>query len=100
MQEPPRIKFKKKEKGGINYQAFVPQSTLDAEAVAGICREYKIHNADVHLRCDASVDQLIDVIEGNRKYMPAVYVLNKVGMEIVTFCVLFPVLATGCPAEF
>ena len=77
-QEPPRIMFRKKDKGGINFQAFVPQTSLDAEAVAAICREYKIHNADVHLRCDATVDQLIDVVEGNRKYMPAIYVLNKI----------------------
>ena len=41
-----------------NKQAFVPQSVLDAEAVAAICKEYRIHNADVHLRCDASVDQV------------------------------------------
>jgi len=66
-QEPPRIMFRKKDKGGINYQAFVPQTSLDAEAVTAICREYKIHNADVHLRCDATVDQIIDVVEGNRK---------------------------------
>jgi small GTP-binding protein len=66
-QEPPRIMFRKKDKGGINFQAFVPQTTLDAEAVTAICREYKIHNADVHLRCDATVDQIIDVVEGNRK---------------------------------
>jgi ribosome-interacting GTPase 1 len=57
-QEPPRIMFRKKEKGGINYQAFVPQSTLDSESVAAICKEYRIHNADVHLRCDATVDQV------------------------------------------
>jgi len=59
--------FRKKDRGGISYQAFVPQTSLDAEAVIAICREYKIHNADVHLRCDATVDQIIDVVEGNRK---------------------------------
>lgn len=48
---PPAPQFKSK-------QAFVPQSVLDAEAVAAICKEYRIHNADVHLRCDASVDQV------------------------------------------
>lgn len=58
---------------------MVPQSHLDTEAVTAILREYKIHNADVVLRCDATVDMLIDVVEGNRKYMPALYVLNKVG---------------------
>jgi len=78
LQEPPRITFKKKMKGGVNFQAMVPQSVLDSEAVTAVLKEYKIHNADVFLRCDATVDQLIDVIEGNRKYIPAIYVLNKV----------------------
>ena len=41
-------------------------------------KEYKIHNADITLNIDATVDDLIDVIEGNRVYVPAVYVLNKI----------------------
>ena len=40
--------------------------------------EYKIHNADVLVRCDATVDDLIDIIEGNRIYIPCIYVLNKI----------------------
>ena len=41
-------------------------------------KEYKIHNADVVLNEDSTVDELIDVIEGNRVYIPAIYVLNKI----------------------
>jgi hypothetical protein len=29
-------------------------------------------------RCDATADEFIDVIEGNRIYCPCVYVLNKI----------------------
>ena len=43
--EPPNIYFKRKDKGGLNYQALVPQSTLDLETVKAILGEYKIHNA-------------------------------------------------------
>jgi ribosome-interacting GTPase 1 len=35
-------------------------------------------NADIFLSCDATEDDLIDVIEANRKYVPCVYVLNKI----------------------
>ena len=35
-------------------------------------------NADVNFKCNASIDELIDVIEGNRKYMPCLYALNKI----------------------
>ncbi|CAD7677266.1 unnamed protein product [Nyctereutes procyonoides] len=55
-----------------------PQSELDAETVKSILAEYKIHNADVTLRSDATADDLIDVVEGNRVYIPCIYVLNKI----------------------
>lgn len=77
-QEPPDIVFKRKEKGPINFQAMVPQSVLTQELVARICREYKINSADVFARQDATVDELIDVIENNRTYIPGIYVLNKI----------------------
>lgn len=43
-----------------------------------ILAEYKIHNADVSLRYDATTEDLIDVIEGNRVYVPCIFVLNKI----------------------
>mmetsp|Transcript_18595 Transcript_18595/g.27459 ORF Transcript_18595/g.27459 Transcript_18595/m.27459 type:complete len:374 (-) Transcript_18595:43-1164(-) len=74
----PDVTFKKKESGGLNYQEMVPQSHVTQEICLKIMREYKIHCADVLLREDITIDQLIDVIEGNRKYMPALYVMNKI----------------------
>ena len=56
----------------------VPQSHLDLELVRSILSEYRIHNADVCLKCDATADDLIDVVEGNRIYVPCLYVLNKI----------------------
>lgn len=44
----------------------MPQSHLDLDGVRSILSEYKIHNADVTLRCDATADDLIDIVEGNR----------------------------------
>uniref|UniRef100_A0AC34FI17 Developmentally regulated GTP binding protein 1 n=1 Tax=Panagrolaimus sp. ES5 TaxID=591445 RepID=A0AC34FI17_9BILA len=75
---PPPISFKKKEKGGLNLTTLVPQSELDLETVKTILSEYKIHNADITLKGDCTTEELIDVIEGNRIYMPAIYVLNKI----------------------
>ena len=76
--EPANIVFRKKEKGGLNFQAMVPQSELDLDLVKSILNEYKIHNADITLRCDATTDDLIDIIEGNRVYIPCIYLLNKI----------------------
>ena len=40
-----------------------------AKLVYQILHEYKIHNAEVLFREDASCDELIDIIEDNRKYV-------------------------------
>ena len=40
--------------------------------------EYKIHNAHVTFRGNYDDDDLIDVIEGNRKYIKCLYVYNKI----------------------
>lgn len=44
----------------------VTQTYMDNDNVKSILSEYKISNADVILRQDATEDDLIDVIEGNR----------------------------------
>lgn len=75
---PPNMHFKRKDKGGINFQSTVVQTELDYDSVYQILHEYRIHNADVTLRQDITADELIDVIEGNRVYMPCLYVLNKI----------------------
>lgn len=57
----------------------VTQSELDLDTVKTILSEYRIHNADITLRYDATSDDLIDVVEGNRIYVPCIYLLNKIG---------------------
>lgn len=81
-QKPPNITFKKKPSctmNSITYTATVPLTKGMSEAmVREILKDYKIHNAEVVLREDISVDEFIDVIEGNRRYMPCLYVYNKI----------------------
>jgi len=78
-QEPPAIVFKQKDKGGINIMTSGARLThLDTKTITSILKEYRISSADVTFRCDATADDLIDVIEGNRVYMPCLYVLNKI----------------------
>ena len=71
--------FRRKEKGGINISRTCRLTKLDDDLIKSICREYRTPCADISFRCDASVDELIDIIEGNRQYMPCIYVLNKIG---------------------
>ena len=54
------------------------QSELDLDTVKAILGEYRISNADVTLKHDATAEELIDIVEGNRIYIPCIYVLNKI----------------------
>ena len=40
--------------------------------------EYRINSADLTFKEDSTADDLIDVIEGNRAFIPAIYVMNKI----------------------
>lgn len=51
---------------------------LEDDLIKSILHEYRCSNADLIFRCNATVDDLIDVIEGNRKYIPCLYALNKI----------------------
>merc|ERR1712093_848964 len=76
--KPPNILIKKKDKGGITISHTVPLTKLEPEEIRAVLAEYKHANCDVAFRCDATLDELIDVIEGNRVYLPCLYVLNKI----------------------
>jgi len=51
---------------------------MSDDTVKAILHEYKISNVDIHFGSNATIDDLIDVIEGNRIYVPCIYVLNKI----------------------
>uniref|UniRef100_A0A8C4SJK4 Developmentally regulated GTP binding protein 2 n=1 Tax=Erpetoichthys calabaricus TaxID=27687 RepID=A0A8C4SJK4_ERPCA len=74
----PNIYFKPKKGGGISYNSTVPLTQCSEKLVQLILHEYKIFNAEVLFREDCSPDEFIDVIVGNRVYMPCLYVYNKV----------------------
>ena len=43
-----------------------------------ILQEYKCHNCEVIIKENATVDEFIDIIEGNRRYLPCLYCYNKI----------------------
>lgn len=57
--EPPNIYFKRKDKGGLNYQSLVPQTSLDLETIKAILGEYKIHNAVNSTQTSCSISMIL-----------------------------------------
>lgn len=74
----PNIYFKVKKGGGVSFNTMVPLTKCSEKMALLILHEYKIFNCEVLFREDCSTDDFIDVIVGNRIYMPCIYVYNKV----------------------
>jgi len=74
----PNIYFKQKKGGGISFNSTLPLTKCSEKLVQLILHEYKIFNAEVLFREDATPDEFIDVIMGNRIYLPCLYVYNKI----------------------
>ncbi|KAK9230540.1 hypothetical protein WN944_023511 [Citrus x changshan-huyou] len=91
--------IRKKDKGGINFTSTVTNTNLDLDTVKAICSEYRIHNADITLRYDATADDLIDVIEGSRIYMPCIYVINKIDQITLEELEILDKLPHYCPVS-
>lgn len=83
-QKPPDLVIKKRDRGGIKITSTAPIA-LDEKTVYEIMREYRIHNAEIIIRGEVSVDQLIDVLAGNRVYIPSISVVNKIDLMDVNF---------------
>ena len=79
-QKRPDVKIKKTARGGIRIGKTVKKLTLTDATIQGIMKEMGIMNAEVVIREDISDDQLIDCIEDNRIYLPAITVVNKIDM--------------------
>ncbi len=77
---PPNLRIKKVSRGGIKINSTVPLTVLDNDMIKAVLSEYRIHNAEVLLRDDLSLDDLIDGIAKNRVYTKALVVINKIDL--------------------
>ena len=76
--KPPKIYIRKKDKGGIDIIETVKQTKMTHQNIKAIMREYKMINCDITFSMDATVDDLIDALDGRRAYIPCIYILNKI----------------------
>ena len=76
----PNVTIEPTTQGGLGITVTCKLTKLDESTIRGILNVYKIHQANVIIREDISDDQLIDIVAGNRRYVPALTVLNKVDL--------------------
>ncbi len=80
-QRKPDIRIKKTIRGGIRIGRTVSTPELDDDTIKGILKEFRTSNADVLIRTAVNADQFIDAIEGNKKYVPGMTIMNKIDIE-------------------
>lgn len=76
----PDVKIKKKMRGGVQIGKTVKLDRLNDETIRSICKEMRVNNAEVLIRSDIGPDDFIDIVEGNKIYLPGLTVLNKIDL--------------------
>ncbi|HUI38383.1 MAG TPA: TGS domain-containing protein, partial [Thermoplasmata archaeon] len=74
---PPRIVATRSDRGGLTVTSTVKLTHLAGGFAGQIAREFGFHNGLIVFREDATADQLIDALAGNRVYLPAILAVNK-----------------------
>jgi ribosome-interacting GTPase 1 len=84
-QKPPNVAIEQTSSGGITVSAQVKLTKINEELVKDILRVYDVNSARVIIREDITDEQLVDVLLGNRVYIPSITVMNKVDLVNVGF---------------
>lgn len=79
-ESPPRVVIEKVDSGGISVTSQVKLTKISETLVKDILRVYGINGARVMLRQDIDDEHLIDVLTGNRVYVPSLTVMNKIDL--------------------
>ncbi len=79
-EKPPNVVIERTSSGGITVSVQVKMTKITEELVKDILRVYDINSARVIIREDITDEQLVDVLLGNRVYIPSLTVMNKVDL--------------------
>jgi len=79
-ERPPNVVIEKVEGGGISVTSQVKLTKISEALVKDILRVYDINGARVVIRQDIDDQQLVDVLSGNRVYVPSLTVMNKIDL--------------------
>jgi small GTP-binding protein len=77
--EPASVSITKTGRGGIKLTTS-DRVSLDDETIKGVLRAYDYINADCTVREDTTIDELVDVLQDNRVYLPSRVAVNKVDL--------------------
>lgn len=79
-QTPPLVTIKKTNRGGTKITSTTPLTYLNLKTVQELASEFRIHNGEIIIKEDITLERLIDAFLGNRVYLPYLVVVNKVDL--------------------
>lgn len=77
----PKVSIVKKETGGIKVNSNLRLSNFSTETVQQMAPIFRIRNAEIIIKENITLDQLIDALIGNRGYLPYLTVVNKIDLD-------------------
>jgi ribosome-interacting GTPase 1 len=79
-EEPPNVLLEQAGAGGIAVSTQLKLTKMSEQLVKDILRVYDVNSARVVIREDIDDSQLVDVLLGNRFYIPSLTVVNKIDL--------------------
>jgi len=79
-QKPAQVSVKKTSRGGLKINLVGGKTRLSKAQIEGIVSGLGLTNAEINIKENVTADQLIDAILGNRVYLPALVVANKMDL--------------------
>jgi len=76
----PEIAVKFKDRGGLDISSTKKLTHLEEGIIEGMMREWGYVNADIVIKEDITEPRLLDFLAGNRAFIPAFVILNKVDL--------------------
>ena len=76
---PPNLSITKTHKGGLNVTT-ADDVSLGEDTITDVLRQHGFVNAEVTIRGDLTIDELIDGVMDNRVYLPSLVTVNKVDL--------------------
>ncbi len=77
---PPAVKIERKAKGGMTISSTARFSKLSVSMAKEALKEFGVHNAEVVIAEDITLDEFLDVLAGNRIYVKSLLAVNKVDL--------------------
>lgn len=79
-EKPPDVMVEKMSSGGLSVN-ILTDTQIDENFIKNVMRINGIHNGRITIReKDLTIDKLIDVLSGNRVYIPSLAVINKIDL--------------------